>query len=118
MAMHPKEIPKGARVTAAWAGTIEAPGTANHGRKARAEIREGFASQGYKTEYERKPTRWIAVWVEGCRPWASRYSGARYQLAIGEWDRIRSLIKKEPMTDFSPDGGKGEEKGEEFDATS
>lgn len=93
--MHPRDIPKGARLMGSHDGRIEAPGASNHGKTARAFLWEAHCSQGYKSGYQRKPTRFVAVFVDGQKPWAKRYSGKNYEAARVEWDRVRTLIVKD-----------------------
>jgi len=67
------------------------------GGRAEVTLHDGFASQGYKTGYQVKPTRWLqaeAFTVEGKRfarqCW--RYSGKRYGVADAHWKKLCSSL--------------------------
>lgn len=77
------------------------------GGRAVLRLYDGLASQGYKSGYERKPTRWLEAECFTAagklyRRQCWRYSGKRWERADLDWRKLCSDLQLEGCTVATP----------------
>lgn len=85
---------KGARVVSRASGVTSAE---NGARDATVTLYEGLASAGYRTDYERRPVRWLVVEVDGEKPYTFRYSGKNFGEAGVQFEQCAAELVGGPV---------------------
>lgn len=85
-------------VSATLAGSIS--GTVNvgpwKGKRVTLRLHEGYASKGYKSDFERIPHVWLEILIEGEKRQAYGCSGKNIQWARESFDKTKAQIN--PIT--------------------
>jgi len=89
------KVPKGARLEMVKTGTIIGDNDdSNAGKPGRIELYQGFYSDGYKSDFERTPHRWLVLTVDGVREWTFRYSGRNYDEGMRQFTDCATAIRE------------------------
>lgn len=71
------------------------------GKNARFARYEGYASDGYASDYQRRPCAWMSCWVEGSkRVHTWRFGGKRFAQADAEYTKmLMQFAERNPNTE-------------------
>lgn len=92
MSLSLRSIPKSATVIREKTGTVIGEGRPNDGKAVTVRFLTAYVSDGYKSEYTAHQAYFLVVLVDGCKPWAKRYSGKNLSVAENMWADMVSVI--------------------------
>lgn len=87
-------VPVGANVVRKLSGIVQGdlPVDTNAGKHATIILYQGYASDGYKSGYNRRPCAWLEIKVDGQKTSRFRYGGKNYPEAEKQFNDMATVL--------------------------